>query len=330
MQTEGRWARWLGPGVAFLASLAIAGPAGADSHAHCEGWFPDFSCERSGRWEGFHRPIVAPYLFEDPFITTGVQAYHLWHDFPERSVFQGGDLHAFAVQARVALTDRLALIATKDGYVWNRPDLNLLDDTQGSMNLAGGVKYALLVDEERRVMVSPALRFELPTGSSDTFQGHSDGLFIPSVSAAWGPGPWRLMGGFGSQIPLDGGQQSASIFYQLYAGYELTPMVKPFLQLSGITWVHSGDGKLPVRLKSGGTIPLDAAQSALGTGRFDGADVVNLGSRGVVGQDLFTWALGAHVPFTEHLTLSLAYERPFSHQKGIFKQRVTTSVGLEF
>ena len=27
-------------------------------------WFPDFRCERSGRWEGFEQPIVQPGLGE--------------------------------------------------------------------------------------------------------------------------------------------------------------------------------------------------------------------------------------------------------------------------
>jgi hypothetical protein len=35
------------------------------------------------------------------------------------------------VQARLAITDRLAFIATKDGYLWNDPHLSLLDDDHG-------------------------------------------------------------------------------------------------------------------------------------------------------------------------------------------------------
>ena len=80
----------------------------------------------------------------------------------------------------------------------------------------------------------------------------------------------------------------------------------------------------------GSELPLDVAQAALGTGAFEGADLMNLGSRNVDGLDLWTWAIGAHVPITEHVTFSFAYERPFSHHKGIFGQRVTTGLTLEF
>ena len=73
-----------------LSLLAL--PVAAEED--CDAWFPDFNCERSGRFEGFHKPIVAPYLFEDPFITTNAVPYFLWHDFPEQSVFDGGSLYA--------------------------------------------------------------------------------------------------------------------------------------------------------------------------------------------------------------------------------------------
>ena len=37
-----------------------------------------------------------------------------------------------------------------------------------------------------------------------------------------------------------------------------------------------------------------------------------------------------YVPLMKHVTLSAAYERAFSHQKGIFQQRVTTNLTLGF
>ena len=133
----------------LVFALALPAAAGAETPADCPTWFPDFRCDRSGRFEGFENTIVQPFLFEDPFITTNVSAYYIWHDFPRKSVFQGGDLSTVAVQARVALTDRLALIATKDGFAWNYPDtelsgLTVLPNTQGWFNIAGGFKYALL------------------------------------------------------------------------------------------------------------------------------------------------------------------------------------------
>ncbi len=312
-----------------LGALEAAPAAAASAEEGCT-WLPDLRCGRSGRFDGFHKPIVAPYLFEDPFIATGAYPYYVWHDFPNRSVFQGGEIHVAALQLRLALTDRLALIATKDGRTWNRADNPLLDDTQGWLNIAGGLKYALTQDREAGWIVSSILRFEFDSGSSDAFQGYGDGMVLPSLAAAYALGDWRLIGDLGAQVPLDGGQQSTSLFYHLYASYDLARHFAPFAQLSGLRWVSSGDGQLPVRLKGGAVLPLDTVQQVLGTGSFEGADVANLGSRGVGGLDLVTFALGAHVPITDHVTFSVAYERPISGHKGIFEQRVTSALEIEF
>jgi len=168
----------------------------------CDEWFPDFRCDRSGRFEGFEKPIVAPYLFEDPFITTNAVPYVLWHDFPEQSVFDGGALYAAAVQLRVALTDRVALLATKDGYVWNRNGNPLLEDSQGFLNLAVGAKLALWQDRDAGRIVSAILKIEAPTGSSDQYQGHGSGMAVPSLAGAFRTGPVRWIGDLGAQIQL--------------------------------------------------------------------------------------------------------------------------------
>jgi hypothetical protein len=102
------------------------------------------------------------------------------------------------------------------------------------------------------------------------------------------------------------------------------------VQISGIRWIESGNGELPVQLKHGGALPLDTVQDVLGTGRFEGADIANFGSRGVDNLDLITAALGGHFKLTENLTWSLAYERALTHHKGIFQQRFTTALAIEF
>ena len=297
----------------------------------CDEWFPDFRCERSGRFEGFQMPIVAPYLFEDPFITTNAVPYFLWHDFPEQSGFDGGALYAAALQLRVALTDRVAIIATKDGFVWNRNGQPLLEDSQGFLNLAAGVKVALWQDRDAGRIVSGILRVEVPTGSSDQYQGYGSGMALPSLAGAFRTGPVRWIGDLGAQIPFDGRELSSSLFYHLYADLDVgTKWIRPFVQLSGLYWIESGNGKLPIRLKHGGTLDLDTVQTALGTGPFEGADVMNLGSEQVDNLDLLTAAVGVHVPVAEHVTFSVAYERPITEPKGIFQQRVTSALVIEF
>jgi hypothetical protein len=122
------------------------GPSAVESDPDCV-WLPDLRCGRSGRWDGFEKPIVQPYLFEDPFVTTALHPYYAWHEFPDDSVLQGGEVHVAALQARLALTDRLGLIATKDGYVWLRPENPLLDDDEGFWDLALGLSRSAAANE---------------------------------------------------------------------------------------------------------------------------------------------------------------------------------------
>ena len=105
----------LGAAAAFVGESGGEAPAWATDPEPCPTFFPDFRCERSGRYDDFVMPMSDPYIFEDPFITTGVYVWGLWHEFPHDSIFgggkaitsnKGGDVWAIAVQARLAITDR--------------------------------------------------------------------------------------------------------------------------------------------------------------------------------------------------------------------------------
>ncbi len=295
-------------------------------------WFPDIRCGRSGRFEGFEKPIVQPYLFEDPFVVTGVYPYYAWHEFPDDSALGGGEVHVAAVQARLAITDRLGFIATKDGYVWLRPDNPLLDNDEGFWDLAAGFKYAFLVMPEEKLIASAILRLELPIGSSDVLAGNGSGVaFLPSVSAAWEPiERLHLVADVGAWVPTDGDDHSSYLFWHVYADYAVHEHFQPFIQFSGERYLSSGDGDLPIRLTGGAELPLDTVQHALGVGHFEGVDVLNLGSRGMDNDQYVTFAIGAHIPITKHVTFSAAWETPITGREMVTEQRVTSSIRVEF
>ena len=318
--------------AALLAVLFWLPTSALAAEETCDEWFPDFNCDRSGRYDGFHMPIVGFPLFEDPFITTNAVPYFTAHEFPNDSVFDGGYWYVASLQLRLALTDRVAIIATKDGYVWNRNDQDLLGESQGFLNLGGGVKVRLWEDRDKERILSGVLRVEVPTGSSDQYQGYGNGMAVPSLTGAFRTGPVRWMADLGAQIPFKGAKLSSSLFYHLYADLEIesAPWIRPFAQLSGLYWIESGGGKLPINLKNGPTITLSDAQAALGTGPFEGADVANLGSKRVDNQQILTGALGFHIPVSDHVTFSVAYERPLTRPKYIFEQRVTSAFNIEF
>ncbi len=334
--------------IAFVATLGLAnGAAHAEAESeNCPTWLPDFRCERKARFDGMVQPMSMPYLFEDPFITTGANLVGIWHQFPENGGLQRSDVGVLALQLRLALTDKLAFIATKDGFMMidhqtkvsditgNPADrASVLKDDTGFMNMTIGFKYAMIEDEDNRFILSPAIRYEIPLGNDEVFQGRGDGIFIPSASFAWGPvDRLNLIGSLGGQIPVDSSKESTSLFYNLNVQYVVAEMLVPFIEVSGTSWTNSGDGRLKLNTsKSLGTdVTLNTAQAALRTGRFEGADVANLGSQGMRGKNLVTMAWGVRVPLDERLVLGLSYERAVQGSKNLFDQRVTAMATFEY
>lgn len=322
----------------LLAVLCLLPFASAAANDDCPDLLPDFSCDRQARYEGFIPPTSMPYLFEDPFITTEVSAHGLWHDFPWDSVFRGGDVWVAAVQARVAITDRLAFIATKDGYAWLRPGSHSqIAAEQGFFDIAAGFKYALIDRPEDAFILTPALRMDLPTGQKDLFSGNGGGVVIPSVSSAKGFGPLHLLGSMGFRLPIAADKESASFFYNAHVDASFIEALVPFVELNGTTWTHSGDGDRMVKTKAFGSVDLDTAQivvhGPLGQTRnlrFEGADVVNLGSKGVSGNTLLTLAVGGRAPITKHVSLGAYYEFPLTRRQDIFEQRAAVNVMYTF
>jgi hypothetical protein len=323
----------------LLTLAALAAFFAASASAECDKLLPDFNCDRSGRFDGFEMPIVQPYLFEDPFITTGAYPYYLWHQFPKSSPLEGGEVHVLAAQLRIAVTDRFAIIATKDGYMWSRPDNPLLEETGGFMNLGFGVKYAIHQDRDAGRIVSLALKYEAPSGNDDVFQGEGDGMLMPSITGAVRLGELAVQGDLGGIWAIDH-SQSSSIYYHLYFGYPIGERITPFLQFSGMHWVDAGDGTQEIELSELGesppptglgvpAVPIGAVEALYGQ-RFEGADVVNLGAFGVDGLDYVTIALGMHFRVTDRLTVSAAWETPITKHESITSDRITTNVAFEF
>jgi len=312
------------------ASVLCAGSAAA--LPPCPTWFPDFrGCDRHGRYEGFVPPMMHPYLFEDPFITTGLNAVGIWHQFPDESILDGGDLWVAAVQARIAITDRVAFIATKDGWADFNPGLDILDDDQGFTDVTAGFKVAAIDDRENRFILSPSLRYQVQIGDHGVLQGNGDGVFIPDFSLGWEPlERFHVLADLGGQFPLDTDKQSTSLFYHLHLDYAVHRYFVPFVEVGGFQYLDGGDGSTRLKLKGGGHVRLGTAQSLLNADPEEGVDYANIGSRGVAGDHRASWSVGFRVPVNRHLILGAAYERPITQNKDVFAQRASVHATLEF
>ncbi len=146
-------------------------------------------CAGGSNWlDNTISPVSNPIYFEDPKITSEVRPVYLYQTLPDTFNFKGGSVplgghvQVVGVQLRYALSDRLGLIATKDGYIAFQPD-HTLAHAYGWGDLAAGLKYAVLDDNENQFIVTPGFTITLPTGSMDIFQGHGSGIWNLFVSA---------------------------------------------------------------------------------------------------------------------------------------------------
>ena len=320
-------------GVVLVLGPGVARTAGAEPEGSCT-WFPDLRCEgREARPAGSFNPMGMPYLFEDPHITTGLNFAYLWHAFPEKSAFQGGGAHVLALQIRLALTDRLAFIATRDGLTILRADNPIVPDDTGIFDMAAGFKYALIDSRENDFILSPAVRYEIPMGNFGVYQGYGDGVVIPSASFRWGLAKLGLenanvIGSVGGQIPIDGGANSRSLFYNLHVDYGfeidggIVEYVVPFFELNAMHYTSGGKGTNPIDTALG-KLPVSTVQAATGTGPFEGFDVANLGSDGISGADVVVLGGGIRLPTSWGVEFGLMGEGPVTDRKDVFGHRIT-------
>lgn len=244
-------------------------------------------------------PLTAPTLFESPVIATNLRPIAAHHALPDDSIFAGGDVQILALQARWALTDRLALIATKDGYVRFNPDSGA--EESGLADVAAGVKYAVVDDPGAGLLVTPGLVYEFASGDEDVFQGNGDGLVRPFVSAGWDLGRLNLLANVGYDLPLDADAESTRCTWHAHADWQATEHFHPLIEINGLS--YTGDG---------------AALAA----DFEGLDFFNLGAADVDGNTLVTGALGARWR-VGNSAFGAAYEAPLTSREDLFDWRLT-------
>ena len=264
-------------------------------------------------------PVANPIFFEDPRITTEVRPIFINHWLPDTFHFDGGsaplggEVRVYAVQLRYALTERLGLIATKDGYIDFHPN-NTLSHECGWANLAAGLKYSLVDDRENQLLVTPGFTFELPTGDTDVLQGGGKGEWNPFVSAEKGFGDFHITGNLGARIPNDFDKQTAQLHYSLQLDYYTCQYFIPFFVVNGWTVLSEGNQKLL------GAVDLNTEMY----------DLINFGSTKAQGETQVTIGGGFRSKLAKNLDLGFAYEAGVTKPVGIFESRVTADVIWHF
>jgi hypothetical protein len=230
----------------------------------------------------------------------------MYHEFDSDFITEGGNLRLYALQLRFALNDRLALIATKDGYIDFNPNA-VLDDESGFANIALGTKYAFW--KSNSAIVSSGLRYEIPSGNRDVFQGEGDGHINPFVSAGSNFDDFNFIAGTGFRLAID---NDDSTFYDLDLHFD--KQIGSFYPSLEFNLVHV--------IEAGNRLGLPD----------EGADLVSFGSSLSEGKTLVTAALGLRYRINDAVDIGAAYQVPVTSGVGsnIFDWRVTTDLIFSF
>lgn len=270
-------------------------------------------------WEGFinglrglehlGEPIGDSLYHETPLNNTSIRFLYLHHRFGEDSQLAGGELDVIAAQVRIALTERLGFIATKDGYSWLSAEG--LPEGEGWNDITAGLKYAWYVDRANDFVVTSGLRVMLDNGDDDVLQSGNTEL-SPFISLAKGFGPLNLHANLTDRIPVDHDDGNNVLQWDLGVNMEVAPSIlpgfNPTVELHGLHYLSDGE-----------RFPLSVG----------GADYTNLGSTDVAGSTVISLGGGFQWRLTPHLTVAALYEHALTNQNAdIFRDRVTVSATL--
>lgn len=251
-------------------------------------------------------PVTNPIFFETPMIQSEVRPLFIYHQLDSGFLGQAIDVRVYAVQLRYALTDRLALIATKDGYVDIGKKGKALN-ADGWADIAAGLKYALFQSEEKQFIVTPGFTIEVPTGNQDVFQGNGSGELNLFVSAMKGWDNLHLTGTVGGRIPFDGNKETSNIRYSGMLDYFVSKWFIPYVSINAFTTMSEANVHLE---------PSPVAFS-------EGFDLINFGSSQASGRTQGAIGGGFRTRILQDLDFGFGYEWGVIGRNDIFKNRYT-------
>lgn len=257
-------------------------------------------------FDDFISPMTNPVFFEDPRNVSEIRTIFLQHRVPAAAL--GGDIQLYAVQLRARLTERLSLIAAKDGFIVS--DNPLIRDGWADIDI--GFKYALYRDAQKQRLLSAGVVYDMPVGSPRSLQAGGDGefhLFLSGGAEICDNGHW--VSGFGGILPADDDLNSSFIYWSNHFDYQFR---KGWYALAEFNWYHWTDG----------------GSDRLGLTGVEGGDLFNLGSGGVNGNDIVTGAFGVKYKPNRTTEIGIAWENPLTDRRDVLENRLTVDLILRY
>lgn len=256
-------------------------------------------------FDDFISPMSNPVFFEDPRTLSEVRFIFLNHQLPV--ALGGNSVQVYAMQVRAALTERLSLIATKDGIINTQSPV--LDS--GFADVAAGLKYNLYRDPVAGRLLSAGMTFEIPAGSNRSLQGNGNGEFNFFATAGARVGERsHVISAMGLRVPGDENLENEIMYWSNHFDVQLGN--RPVYAFTEINWFHY--------LSSANAFPLPV----------EGGDLFNLGSPGVTGNDLVTQAVGLKAKPRRNIETGIAWEFPLTARQGLLDNRLTADLIIRF
>jgi hypothetical protein len=253
-------------------------------------------------FDDFISPMINFVFFEDPRTLTEVRPIFLNHNVP--NALGGGSIQLYAMQFRLALTERLSLIAVKDGYIVDKTGGTLdtlLDD--GWAAVTAGLKYNLIRDVCRGTLASVGATYELPIGSRSALQDVGDGEF--HLFATGGQrlldGNAHVLSSVGLRLPVDNNVQTTSVHWSNHLDVRVTDRIYLLTEVAWWHWTDDADSGIPLGVA--------------------GQDLFNLSANDVDGNDLVTQNVGLKFKPNRSVEAGIAYEFPLTGFKDVIDDR---------
>ncbi len=282
--------------------------AGSCGHDHCglfDRLFGGVVARSDRRFSEFISPMTNPVFFEDPRINTEAKFIFLQQKIPATAA--GGDIQLYGVQVQAALSDRLSIVADKDGFIVSQNPL--VDD--GWADVAIGLKYLLFADYCNQRLLSVGVSYELPIGTPRALQGNGDGEFhLYLTGAALLADRWRWISGSGFRLPSDPADESRVWYWSNHFSYQLSDVLYVLTEFNWYHWMGAGQ------------------QTALAG--VEGVDLINLGSVGVAGNDIVTGAIGIKLKPHAGMEIGVAWEVPLTDRRDLLENRLTVDWILRY
>lgn len=262
-------------------------------------------------FDSFISPMTNPFFFEDPRSLTEIRPIYMYQPTPNSNpIFAGGNINVFALQGRVAVTERLSFVIQKLGWLWfdvNNP-MGQFQTNSGFTELWLGPKYTFIRDEVSKTLLAGGLTFEIPVGSGSIFQNTGSLSLRPYLSFGQeflqtSYGRFHFLNTTGYDFAVDG-KRSQFFFSSFHLDYDVLnwQRIYPFVELNWFAYTVNGN-----------------VQNL----NFEGRDLINFGSQHVSGNNDLVIATGARYKITPHIILGAAVSFPLLNNKDLLAFRAT-------